>query len=131
NFPTGDGKANFSPLLPPQKDLPPGYFIVATRRGKQFNSMVQEKKDSITGAFRDAVYISENDMTQLGLKEGDFVLLKNDLGEFKGRVYPSKIKPGNLQIHWPEGNILLDKEKRSPVAGVPDYNALVKLEKLV
>lgn len=130
NFPTGDGKANFSPLLPPQKDLPPGYFIVATRRGKQFNSMVQEKKDSITGAFRDAVYISENDMTPLGLKEGDLVLLKNDLGEFKGRVYPSKIKPGNLQVHWPEGNVLLDKEKRSPVAGVPDYNALVKLEKL-
>jgi anaerobic selenocysteine-containing dehydrogenase len=69
--------------LPHQKDLPQGYFIVATRRGKQFNSMVQEKKDSITGAFRDAVYISENDMTQLGLKEGDLTLLKNDLGEFK------------------------------------------------
>ena len=37
---------------------PDGLFAVATRRGKQFNSMVQERKDSITGAGRDAVLVS-------------------------------------------------------------------------
>jgi anaerobic selenocysteine-containing dehydrogenase len=128
NFPTADGKARFAPLSPSQRELPEGCFLVATRRGKQFNSMVQERKDSITGAMREAVLISQVDADQLGLKDGDAVILKNELGELKGRVYIAPIKPGNLQVHWPEGNVLLDKSKRS-LEGVPDYNALVRLER--
>jgi molybdopterin-dependent oxidoreductase alpha subunit len=128
NFPTADGKAHFVGLLPSQRELPEGCFLVATRRGKQFNSMVQERKDSITGAMREAVLISLTDAEPLGLKDGDAVILKNELGELKGRVYLAPIKPGNLQVHWPEGNVLLDKSKRSK-EGVPDYNALVRLEK--
>jgi hypothetical protein len=38
------------------------------------------------------------------------------------------IRAGNLQIHWPEGNVLLDASRRSPQAGIPDYNALVAVE---
>ncbi len=129
NFPTPDGKAKFSILSPAKKELPEGYFLVATRRGKQFNSMVQSQKDAITGAVREAILINPFDAEKLGLKNGDNVALKNDLGELKGRVYLAPMKPGNLQIHWPEGNVLLDKGKRS-VEGVPDYNALVCLEKL-
>ena len=128
NFPTPDGKAKFSVLSPTQKEVPEGYFLVATRRGKQFNSMVQEQKDQITGAIREAVLMNKNDAEKLGLSQGDRVILKNDLGEYQGKVYTAPIKPGNLQIHWPEGNILLDKHKRS-AEGVPDYNALVRLEK--
>lgn len=128
NFPTADGKARFAELSPFQRELPEGCFLVATRRGKQFNSMVQERKDSITGAMREAVLMSQVDADQLGLKDGDAVILKNELGELKGRVYIAPIKPGNLQVHWPEGNVLLDKSKRSK-EGVPDYNALVRLEK--
>ncbi|MGJ3253668.1 MAG: FdhF/YdeP family oxidoreductase [Elainellaceae cyanobacterium] len=129
NFPTADGKAHFTPLSPPVKDLPDGYFLVTTRRGKQFNSMVQEKKDAITGAFREAVFMNSSDADRLLLKEGEAVVLKNDWGEFSGRVYIAPVKPGNLQIHWPEGNVLLDKGKRSPEVGVPDYNAVVQVEK--
>jgi molybdopterin-dependent oxidoreductase alpha subunit len=128
NFPTADGKAHFAALSPSPRNLPEGYFLLATRRGKQFNSMVQEYKDGITGAMREAVLMSQVDAQQLGLKDGDGVILKNDLGELKGRVYIAPIKPGNLQVHWPEGNVLLDKSKRSQ-EGVPDYNALVRLEK--
>jgi len=128
NFPTPDGKARFAALSPFQRELPEGCFLVATRRGKQFNSMVQERKDSITGAMREAVLMSQVDAEQLGLKDGDAVILKNELGELKGRVYLAPIKPGNLQVHWPEGNVLLDKSKRSK-EGVPDYNALVRLER--
>jgi len=129
NFPTADGKARFAALSPFQRELPEGCFLVATRRGKQFNSMVQERKDSITGAMREAVLMSQVDADQLGLKDGDAVILKNELGELKGRVYIAPIKPGNLQVHWPEGNVLLDKSKRSK-EGVPDYNALVRLERI-
>ncbi|NEQ23225.1 MAG: FdhF/YdeP family oxidoreductase [Microcoleus sp. SIO2G3] len=127
NFPTPDGKAHFAALSPSQRELPEGCFLVATRRGKQFNSMVQERKDAITGAVREAVLMSQVDAEQLGLKDGDAVILRNDLGELKGRVFIAPIKPGNLQVHWPEGNVLLDKSKRSQ-EGVPDYNALVRLE---
>ncbi len=128
NFPTPDGKARFAAISHRHRELPEGSFLVATRRGKQFNSMVQERKDAITGAVREAVLMSQTDATQLGLKDGDAVILKNELGELRGRVYIAPIKPGNLQVHWPEGNVLLDKGKRSR-EGVPDYNALVHLEK--
>jgi predicted molibdopterin-dependent oxidoreductase YjgC len=129
NFPTPDGKAHFAAVYHRDRELPEGCFLVATRRGKQFNSMVQERKDAITGAVREAVLMSSVDAEQLGLKEGDAIILKNDLGELQGRVYIAPIKPGNLQVHWPEGNVLLDKTKRS-LEGVPDYNALVRIEKL-
>ena len=127
NFPTPDGKARFAAVSHREREFPQGWFSVATRRGKQFNSMVQERKDAITGAVREAVLMSEVDAQQLGLKDGDAVILKNDLGELRGRVYIAPIKPGNLQVHWPEGNVLLDRSKRSK-EGVPDYNTLVHLE---
>ncbi|WP_392533648.1 FdhF/YdeP family oxidoreductase [Nostoc sp. C117] len=128
NFPTADGKAHFGVLLPRQRDLPEGYFLLATRRGKQFNSMVQEPKDAITGAVREAVLMNADDAAKLGLKDGDKVILKNKLGELFCQVYIAPIQLGNLQVHWPEGNVLLDKSKRS-LEGVPDYNAIVRLEK--
>ncbi|MBD2435486.1 FdhF/YdeP family oxidoreductase [Nostoc sp. FACHB-110] len=128
HFATPDGKAYFTPLSPPQKELPEGCFLVATRRGKQFNSMVQERKDAITGAFREAVLINAVDAAELNLKDGERVILKNQLGELVGKVYIAPIQRGNLQVHWPEGNVLLDKSKRS-LEGVPDYNAVVRLEK--
>ncbi|MEH2053841.1 FdhF/YdeP family oxidoreductase [Nostoc sp.] len=128
NFPTADGKAHFGVLLPRQRELPEGYFLLATRRGKQFNSMVQERKDAITGAVREAVLMNADDAAKLGLKDRDRVILKNDLGKLLCQVYIAPIQSGNLQVHWPEGNVLLDKSKRS-LEGVPDYNAVVRLEK--
>ncbi|WP_017325577.1 FdhF/YdeP family oxidoreductase [Synechococcus sp. PCC 7336] len=129
-FPTADGKARFSPVLPVEKALPEGCFWLTTRRGKQFNSMVQERKDAITGAMREAVLMSRLDGDRLGVRDGDRVVLKNDCGEYVGRVYIAPMKPGNLQVHWPEGNVLLERGKRSPEVGIPDYNAIVRLEKV-
>ncbi|NEQ09044.1 MAG: FdhF/YdeP family oxidoreductase [Moorea sp. SIO4E2] len=130
NFPTPDGLAHFSPLSPPKHELPEGHFLVATRRGKQFNSMVQEQKDAITGAKRKAVLISQVDAKKLGLNHGDAVILRNQKGQFQGHIHIAPITPGNLQVHWPEGNVLLDKGKRSPEVDIPDYNALVQLDKI-
>lgn len=128
-FPTADGKAHFCSLSPTIETLSEGYFFVATRRGKQFNSMVQESKDAITGAMRDAILINPMDAQQLGLNQGDSVKLTNAYGEYQGRIYLAPMTPKNLQVHWPEGNILLNKDKQS-AEGVPDYNAIVKLEKI-
>jgi molybdopterin-dependent oxidoreductase alpha subunit len=128
HFPTPDGKAHFTPLYPPQRDLPDGYFWVTTRRGKQFNSMVQARQDAITGALRDAILINPEDADRYALQEGDHVVLKNDWGEVHGRVYKAPVHPGNVQVHWPEGNVLLNRQRRSR-EGVPDYNAIARLER--
>ena len=130
NFPTHDGKAHFMAVQLPDADIPEGFFAVSTRRGKQFNTMVHEKKDAITGAIRDAVMMNAADARALGLNEGDEVVLRNDLGEYRGHVAIAPIKPRNLQVHWPEGNILLHPTRRSPESHVPDYNAFVRLERV-
>lgn len=131
NFPTGDGKAHFTPVPLPRNEVPDGMFAVATRRGKQFNSIVHERKDSLTGAVREAVLMSASDARDLGLSDGDAVQLQNDTGTFTGRVAIAPIKPRNLQIHWPEGNVLIDPHRRSSDSHVPDYNAYVTLERVV
>ncbi|MBW4522963.1 MAG: FdhF/YdeP family oxidoreductase [Scytolyngbya sp. HA4215-MV1] len=130
NFPTPDGKARFTALVPHQRPIPEGYFLVTTRRGKQFNSMVQARKDQINGAFREAVLMNAADADRLELKNGDHIVLKNDRGELPGTVCIAPVNPGNLQVHWPEGNGLLERGRRSH-EGVPDYNTLVYLEKLI
>jgi molybdopterin-dependent oxidoreductase alpha subunit len=129
-FPTSDGKAHFSVVEPPTIELPEGTFLVATRRGKQFNSMVQGASDPITGAVREAVLMSGDDARQLGLEHGDPVLLTSEFGEFGGRVCVAPMRPGNLEVHWPEGEVLIDRRRRSPQAGIPDYNAIVRAERI-
>jgi molybdopterin-dependent oxidoreductase alpha subunit len=128
-FPTGDGKAHFSVVPLPDIEVPEGKFLVTTRRGKQFNSMVHERRDALTGAIREAVLISQEDAKRLGLADGGPVVLRNALGEYRGRVLIAPVQPGNLEIHWPEGEVLIDSRRRSPLSGIPDYNAVVSLER--
>jgi molybdopterin-dependent oxidoreductase alpha subunit len=130
-FPTPDGKAHFSVVPLPDRQVPDGAFVVTTRRGKQFNSMVQGTRDALTGAVREAVLINGADAERLGLANGDSVVLKGSTGEFRGRARIAPVKPGNLVVHWPEGNVLIDRRRRSPQAGIPDYNAVVQVEKAV
>lgn len=126
-FGTEDGRAVFSVLVPPDLEVPAGRFRLSTRRGKQFNSMVQADRDPLTGTRRDAVLVAPEDAEALGLRDGDPVLLRSDVGEFRGRCFVAPIKPRNVQVHWPEGNVLIPRGVRDPVCGIPDYNAVVEL----
>ena len=128
-FPTADGKAHFLPVPLPKQEIPAGTFFVSTRRGKQFNSMVHAEKDAITGALRDAVLMNAADAAELHLADGDPVTLRNDNGAYAGRVKIVEIARRNLQVMWPEGNVLLHRHKRSPESGVPDFNAYVSVER--
>jgi hypothetical protein len=47
-----------------------------------------------------------------------------------GRAFVDDIKPGNLEVHWPEGNVLLSREEVDRASREPDYNAVVSLEKI-
>ena len=129
NFPTADSRAAFSAVPLPDVAIPDGMFALATRRGKQFNTMVHETSDALTGTdARDAVFMHEADARRLGVADGDPVVLRNAIGELKGRVFLSRIQPRNVQVYWPEGNVLIDRSRRSPLSHVPDYNAFVTIE---
>jgi molybdopterin-dependent oxidoreductase alpha subunit len=144
-FATPDGKAHFSLVKPrsektaesaeiAEKNLsatsaisPVFSFRVSTRRGKQFNSMIQREVDPLTGARRDDVLISAEDTRALELEEGAAVVLTSAHGSFRGRLKTAPIKPGNLEVHWPEANALLSASAIDPDSMEPDYNATVTL----
>jgi molybdopterin-dependent oxidoreductase alpha subunit len=128
-FATPDGKAHFSIVEPPARRPPAGSFYISTRRGKQFNSMVQHDRDPLTGARREDVLIAPEDAARLGLCEGDSLRLTSRAGTYRGRARLCAIKPGNLEVHWPEGNVLLSREEVDLMSHEPDYNAVVTVEK--
>ena len=113
-FNTPDGKARFTAVTPPRRRAPEGMFHVSTRRGKQFNSMVQHETDPLTGARRDDVLMSR---------------LASRSGAYTGRARIEEMKPGNLEVHWPEGNALLCREEIDIASHEPDYNAVVSMER--
>lgn len=131
HFPTPSGRGRFTPVRPPVDRVPPGMFEVSTRRGKQFNSMVYAAADPLNGAERDHVLVSHRDAMALGLEDDDPIVLRSEAGEYRGRVRRVKLPPGTLQVHWPEGNVLLPSgpEHREPQSHVPDYTAVVSLER--
>jgi anaerobic selenocysteine-containing dehydrogenase len=121
-----DGRAVFSALvpIPPQDSL-----TLATRRGAQFNSIVFREHDAITGSLRDEVFISSEDAGVLKLAPGEIVVLVSELGSMQARVRIEAVKPGTLQMFWPESNVLIDR-RYDPVSGEPDYNAQVTIRKI-
>jgi anaerobic selenocysteine-containing dehydrogenase len=130
-FKTADGMAHFAGLAPLERGLAPGQFYLTTRRGKQFNSMVHAAYDPLTGSRRDDVFMNPEDAKVLSMQEGDAINLKNDLGEFHGRIKFAPIRPGNLQVHWPEGNHLIRRGVYDPACGIPDYNAVVEVTQMI
>lgn len=119
--PTPDGRAQFRPVILPANSIPEGAFRLVTRRGKQFNSMVHEATDPINGAPRDAVLMDVSDLQKLGLKPGQRIWLHNAFGVLPVTVFPADVFPGSVQVHWPEGNVLLDPKLRSRQAKIPAY----------
>ena len=151
-FATPDGKAHFAsvsldsrrrfssrddedrflepegPSAPRGPEGPRFAFAVSTRRGKQFNSMIQREIDPLTGAPRDAILISEIDLAEIGFSHGERVRLRSANGTYDGTLVRAAIKPGNLEVHWPEGNVLL-ATTLDPDSLEPDYNANVLIER--
>ena len=134
-FATPDAKAHFSAVAPviarrnARRTIDRAEkYLVSTRRGKQFNSMVQRAVDPLTGARRDDVFISAEDLGRTALREGAPVRLRSSCGTFEGRLKVAMVKPGNLEVHWPEGTALLSGSAIDPESMEPDYNAVVTIE---
>jgi molybdopterin-dependent oxidoreductase alpha subunit len=124
-FATADGKARFTLVRPPSPK-PSNGLRLSTRRGKQFNTMVHAEIDPLTGAARDSVLIADADADRLGLAEGARVVVRSDHGELRAHVHRAPLRPGNVQVFYPEGNVLLPGGHRDR-SGVPDYNTTVEL----
>jgi molybdopterin-dependent oxidoreductase alpha subunit len=120
-FGTPDGKAHFKAVTPPEIEAPAGAFRVVTRRGKQFNSMVHEDVDASTAATRDTIMMNPEDAKTLHLKTGDRICLRNDFGVYAGEVLVADVAAGTIEVHWPEGNVLVNPKARSPLAKIPAY----------
>ncbi len=120
-FATPDGRARFTPLIPPQKEVPEGWFELTTRRSKQFNSMVFGDRDGLTTAQRDEVLMAPEDMERLNLRDGDKVIVRSETGELRARVVKGKTHPGVLVAHWPEANALIRRGVCDPECGIPAY----------
>lgn len=128
-FPTADGRAKFTTPTARPVDLPKGSFLLSTRRGKQFNSIVHGERDSLTGTARDAVFMNATDARNLAVSDGDAVTLSSATGQFDGRVHVTEIAEGSLQVVWPEGNVLISSESTDRESGIPDYNAIVTVHR--
>jgi molybdopterin-dependent oxidoreductase alpha subunit len=124
-FATSDGKARFARVgTTLRASATPGRFALSTRRGKQFNSMVQRDVDPLTGASRDDILICDDDLRRLGLAAGSRVCLRSEFGTFSGTLRAAPIRSGNLQVHWPEANALLGPSV-DPESLEPDFNTRV------
>lgn len=128
---TPDGKAHLHAVALPDTARPPGKFRVSTRRGKQFNSLIYAEVDPLTGAARDAVFMNAEDAAELRLINGDPIRLTNGIGTLDGHLFLAPISRGDLQVHWPEGNVLVPHGVVDAGGGVPEYYAWASVESLV
>jgi anaerobic selenocysteine-containing dehydrogenase len=124
-----DGRAAFTPVPLPDSAIPEGRFMLMTRRGKQFNSMVQKKFDTLSDGHRNDLFFNPDDARELNLQNGDRVRVSNELGAFDGVCRVRSMASRCIAAYWPEANVLITR-RMDEVSGEPDYNAVVSVEKL-
>lgn len=125
-----DGRAVLHPIAVPPAEVPEGAFVLTTRRGKQFNSMIFDDDDKVQGGRgRDDLWFGAEDALELALVDGARVRLRNDLGAFEGTVRIGELSRGTIQAYWPEVNPLIPA-RWDPVSMEPDYNAVVWVDRV-
>jgi molybdopterin-dependent oxidoreductase alpha subunit len=122
-------RALFSVLDPPDHRAEGGKFYLATRFGKQFNSMTFGTTDRpLRTERRDIIFISAEDAERLGFEDGAMATLRSDIGAMNGIIRIAPVKSGTLQAYWPEANVLVSR-RTDAISDEPDYNAEVWLER--
>jgi anaerobic selenocysteine-containing dehydrogenase len=73
-----------------------------------------------------------DDARERGIGEGDRIRLTSATGSLAGTAKLVRLPRSTLQVHWPEGNVLIaaGPDHREPGSRVPDYNAVVTLERM-
>ena len=104
-----------------------GAFVLSTRRGKQFNSMVYAATDPLTGAVRDAVLLHEADAAPSAWRRRpghDPVRARRD-----GRPCARRADPAaaTSRCSSPRATCCCPRGSATPDSGVPDYTARVDI----
>ena len=132
-FDTADGKAKFSlAKMPVNMVLDVDDFHLMTVRSEgQFNSIIYEEEDAWRGVkSRDVVFMNPLDMADHGLKAGDRISLKSNVGEINGlKIVAFEIAKNCLMAYYPECNIVVEG-KLDPRSKTPAFkNTIVKITK--
>ncbi|TFH24776.1 MAG: FdhF/YdeP family oxidoreductase, partial [Myxococcales bacterium] len=117
HFHTDSGKAAF--YVTPLPVRGGGFRLMTIRSEGQFNTVVYEEEDLYRGnTRRDVVMLSADDARDLGLSEGDRVVVENETGALLVSAAIVDIRPGNLAMYYPEANALvprrLDVRSKTP-----------------
>ena len=128
-FPTPDGKAHFAVVAPHAADVPEGRFVLSTRRGKQFNSMVwAERRPAHRRGARRAVRRRRRRGRARRRATATPVLVRSaarrDARARAPRADPARQRAGVLPRGEP---VALADACASRMSGVPDYNAVVEV----
>ena len=127
-FPTKSGKANF--IVYPASDVlaPEGKLLLQTMRAHdQHNSQMYALGDRYRGVAdgRFVLFINPEDLTELGIEDGDPVDIYSDWPGADGRVlrgyravsYPTK--KGCVAAYFPEANELIPRQSVAEVCNTP------------
>ena len=110
-FPTTSGRATFRRVAIPEMNRPvDGFMLMTIRSEGQFNSVVYDEEDLYRGTTRrDVIMMAAEDVTRLGLNEGDTVTVRSATGSLDVVVAEVDIRAGNVAMYYPEANVLVDR----------------------
>ena len=128
-FPTPDGKGPVHRRsLLPTRDVPKAGSVLSTRRGQAVqHDGVPRRRPVDRRVTRRRASSPRPTPRRLGLSDGAAVLVRSEHGHIRGHLKVGGVRPGNVQVFWPEGNPLLPPRIRDGASGVPDYNAVVEI----
>jgi molybdopterin-dependent oxidoreductase alpha subunit len=132
-FPTPSGKALFTVHAIPELDPGNGRLLMTTIRSHdQFNTTVYDLDDRYRGihGFRRVVLMHEQDIAELGLHEGQLVVITS---HFRGtlRTAPGwvvvryDIPRGCVATYFPEANVLVPVDSFADKSHTPTSKAIV------
>ncbi|MEX2595106.1 MAG: FdhF/YdeP family oxidoreductase [Anditalea sp.] len=126
-FETKDGKAHFTVTPLPHNQIAPGNFILMTVRSHdQFNTTVYGFNDRYRGInnSRKVVMMHKEDIESIGVAAEDWVDITSHFnGEKrvlkKFQIVPYAIAKGCVGVYFPEGNVLIAIDNKSPESLCP------------
>jgi anaerobic selenocysteine-containing dehydrogenase len=128
SFNTATAKARFIVHPIPQVNSRSEHypFLLASVRSEgQFNSIIYEETDSYRfNAGRHTVFLSDEDMQDLGVSHGDAVDVVSQQGVMKqARVQRFDLPKGNVMAYYPEANVLAE-HNLDPRSLTPNFKSI-------
>ncbi|GGA64165.1 formate dehydrogenase [Pseudoclavibacter endophyticus] len=138
-FPTSTGTAHFTVNHGAAPDVPNGHLMLQTLRSHdQWNTIPYTNDDRYRGIHGDrrVVMVNQDDLTELGLSEGDRVDLvgvwSDDIDRRAPgfRVVPYPTPKGCAAAYYPETNVLVPLDSVAEISNQPAFKSVViRMEK--